>query len=40
MLGQNFARQFDLRFQTEAGGEEYAWNTSWGVSTRLIGGLS
>lgn len=38
-LGQNFARQFDLKFQTEAGGEEYAWNTSWGVSTRLIGGL-
>jgi prolyl-tRNA synthetase len=39
MLGQNFARQFDLRFQTEAGGEDYAYNTSWGVSTRLIGGL-
>src|SRR5512138_2497366 len=39
MLGQNFARQFDLKFQTETGGEEYAWNTSWGVSTRLIGGL-
>ena len=39
MLGQNFARQFDLRFQTEAGGEDYAYNTSWGVSTRLVGGL-
>jgi prolyl-tRNA synthetase len=39
MLGQNFSRQFDLRFQTEAGGEDYAWNTSWGVSTRLVGGL-
>ncbi|HKJ92199.1 MAG TPA: proline--tRNA ligase [Longimicrobiales bacterium] len=38
-LGQNFARQFDLRFQTEEGGEDYAWNTSWGVSTRLVGGL-
>jgi len=38
-LGQNFARQFDLRYQTEDGGEAYAWNTSWGVSTRLIGGL-
>jgi prolyl-tRNA synthetase len=38
-LGQNFARQFDLRFQSETGGEEYAWNTSWGVSTRLVGGL-
>jgi prolyl-tRNA synthetase len=39
MLGQNFARQFDLKFQTESGGEDYAFNTSWGVSTRLIGGL-
>jgi prolyl-tRNA synthetase len=39
MLGQNFARQFDLKFQTEAGGEDYAYNTSWGVSTRLVGGL-
>jgi prolyl-tRNA synthetase len=39
MLGQNFARQFDLKFQTEAGGEDYAYNTSWGVSTRLIGGM-
>jgi prolyl-tRNA synthetase len=38
-LGQNFSRQFDLRFQTEAGGEDWAWNTSWGVSTRLVGGL-
>ena len=39
MLGQNFARQFDLKFQTQAGGEDYAWNTSWGVSTRLIGAM-
>jgi prolyl-tRNA synthetase len=38
-LGQNFARAFDLKFQTESGGTDYAWNTSWGVSTRLIGGL-
>ncbi|HET9950003.1 MAG TPA: proline--tRNA ligase [Longimicrobiales bacterium] len=38
-LGQNFARQFDLKFQTEDGREEYAWNTSWGVSTRLVGGM-
>src|SRR3954470_19912996 len=38
-LGQNFARAFDLKFQTEAGGQEFAWNTSWGVSTRLVGGL-
>jgi prolyl-tRNA synthetase len=39
MLGQNFAKQFDLRFQSVAGVEEYAWNTSWGVSTRLVGAL-
>ncbi len=39
MLGQNFSRQFGLTFQSEEGQEEYAWNTSWGVSTRLIGGL-
>jgi prolyl-tRNA synthetase len=38
-LGQNFARQFALKFASETGGEEYAWNTSWGVSTRMIGGL-
>jgi prolyl-tRNA synthetase len=38
-LGQNFSRQFDLKFQSEGGEEEYAWNTSWGVSTRLVGGL-
>ncbi len=39
MLGQNFARQFGLTFQSREGREEYAWNTSWGVSTRLVGGL-
>lgn len=38
-LGQNFAKQFDLKFQSKEGQEEYAWNTSWGVSTRLVGGL-
>ena len=38
-LGQNFAKQFDLKFQTDAGGEDWAYNTSWGVSTRLVGGL-
>jgi prolyl-tRNA synthetase len=38
-LGQNFAKQFDLKFQSEGGQEEYAWNTSWGVSTRLVGGM-
>src|SRR5512140_2755227 len=39
MLGQNFAKAFDVKFQTEAGDVAFAWNTSWGVSTRLIGGL-
>lgn len=38
-LGQNFARQFELTFASETGEEEFAWNTSWGVSTRMIGGL-
>jgi prolyl-tRNA synthetase len=38
-LGQNFSKVFDLTFQSEAGGIEHAWNTSWGVSTRLVGGL-
>jgi prolyl-tRNA synthetase len=38
-LGQNFSRAFDLQFQAENGSMEYAWNTSWGVSTRLVGGL-
>ncbi len=38
-LGQNFSRAFDLQFQSEEGTQEYAWNTSWGVSTRLIGAL-
>ncbi len=38
-LGQNFARVFDLKYQTEGGSWEYAWNTSWGVSTRLVGAL-
>ncbi|MDH3223922.1 MAG: proline--tRNA ligase [Gemmatimonadota bacterium] len=39
MLGQNFSRQFGLTFQSEAGEEAFAWNTSWGASTRLVGGL-
>jgi prolyl-tRNA synthetase len=38
-LGQNFAKAFDLKFQAESGGTEYAWNTSWGTSTRMVGGL-
>src|SRR6476620_3025132 len=38
-LGQNFAKAFDLTFQSETGTTEHAWNTSWGVSTRMVGGL-
>ncbi len=38
-LGQNFSKAFELKFQSEAGTEEFAWNTSWGVSTRMVGGL-
>jgi prolyl-tRNA synthetase len=38
-LGQNFARAFDITFQGEDGESTYAWQTSWGVSTRLIGAL-
>src|SRR3954471_20358784 len=38
-LGQNFARAFEVTFQTAAGGVDYVWNTSWGVSTRLVGAL-
>ncbi len=38
-LGQNFAKAFDVKFQDAAGKQEYAWATSWGVSTRMIGGL-
>ena len=38
-LGQNFARAAGIEYQTRDGGREHAWTTSWGVSTRLIGGL-
>ncbi len=38
-LGQNFARASEIKFQSREGNEEFAWTTSWGVSTRLIGGL-
>ncbi len=38
-LGQNFAKAFDVKFQSAEGEHEYVWATSWGVSTRLIGGL-
>jgi len=38
-LGQNFGKAFDVQFQTREGKLDYAWATSWGVSTRLIGAV-
>ena len=38
-LGQNFARAFDVQYQTEEGEHDYVYSTSWGVSTRLLGAL-
>lgn len=38
-LGQNFSRAAAIKFLDSQGREQYAWTTSWGVSTRLIGGL-
>jgi prolyl-tRNA synthetase len=38
-LGQNFGKAFNVQFQTNEGKLDYVWQTSWGASTRLIGGL-
>ncbi len=38
-LGQNFAKGSDIKFQNAEGEEAYAWTTSWGTSTRMIGGM-
>jgi len=38
-LGQNFGKAFDVQFQSKEGKLDYVWQTSWGVSTRLVGGL-
>jgi prolyl-tRNA synthetase len=38
-LGQNFSKAQEIKFQSQEGKEEYAWTTSWGVSTRLVGAL-
>mgnify|MGYP000114204430 CR=1 FL=1 len=38
-LGQNFAKTFDISFQAQDGSDQFAWQTSWGLSTRSIGGL-
>jgi len=39
MLGQNFAKSFNVSFLDEKGARQFVWQTSWGVSTRMIGGL-
>ncbi|HUI56424.1 MAG TPA: proline--tRNA ligase [Bryobacteraceae bacterium] len=38
-LGQNFGKAFDVKFQNKEGQLDYVWQTSWGASTRLVGGL-
>lgn len=38
-LGQNFSKAFDISFQNKEGKKEHVWQTSWGLSTRSIGGL-
>ncbi|MEL6907932.1 MAG: proline--tRNA ligase, partial [Planctomycetota bacterium] len=38
-LGQNFGKAFDVTFQNDAGERDFVWQTSWGVSTRLVGAL-
>jgi prolyl-tRNA synthetase len=38
-LGQNFARAFDITYSSASGAVEHAWTTSWGSSTRMVGGL-
>jgi len=38
-LGQNFAKSYEIRFQGRDKSLQYAWTTSWGVSTRMIGGV-
>ena len=38
-LGQNFAKAFDVTFQTKDNQKEWVWATSWGISTRLVGAV-
>jgi prolyl-tRNA synthetase len=38
-LGQNFSKAFEVKFQDEEGGWKYCWNTSWGITTRMIGAV-
>lgn len=38
-LGQNFSKAFDIKFEDQNGKREFAWQSSWGISTRIIGGI-
>jgi prolyl-tRNA synthetase len=38
-LGQNFARAYDVTFLNDLGEQDFAWGTSWGMSTRMVGGI-
>ena len=38
-LGQNFSNAFNIKYLDDTGAEQYAWQTSWGASTRMVGGL-
>jgi prolyl-tRNA synthetase len=38
-LGQNFAKAFDIQYLDASGAQQFAWTTSWGLSTRMVGGL-
>jgi len=38
-LGENFAKAFDIKYLAEDNTQQYAWTTSWGVSTRMVGGV-
>lgn len=38
-LGQNFAKAFDIKYLSKTNEQEFAWTTSWGLSTRMIGGI-
>ena len=38
-LGQNFAKAFDIKFLDENNEQQFAWTTSWGLSTRMVGAV-
>jgi prolyl-tRNA synthetase len=39
LLGQNFAKAYNVQFLNKDGEQEYVWGTSWGLSTRVVGGV-